>query len=178
MYRPSRVGLAPIRSSSRPSLVLLPLAVYGPAPTNRTDTEVGIEGRWCVRYGDALAWVEAPSEAAAVRRSLDFHRLGDWTGDTRELVDFPQDAYTEHAGPHDYTRAVLRLAGSHVCSSRYRNSRNVTARPGYWFRQARCSAPRGAGLLWPHRPFRAGFVILRQSSCSITTAPQGKGTAT
>ena len=69
--------------------------------------EVDVKGWWCVRFGDALAWVEAPSEAAAVRRSLDLHPLGDWTGDARDLVVFAQDAYPEHAGPHDYTRAVL-----------------------------------------------------------------------
>ena len=66
-----------------------------------------MQGWWCVRYGNALACVEAPSEAAAVRRSLDLHRLGDWTDDARKLVAFPQDAYPDHAGPHDYTRAVL-----------------------------------------------------------------------
>ena len=60
-----------------------------------------------MRYGDALACVEAPSAAAALRRSLDLHPLGDWTDDARKLVVFPQDAYPEHAGPHDYTRAVL-----------------------------------------------------------------------
>ena len=42
-----------------------------------------------------------------MRRSLDLHPLGDWTDDARELVVFPQDAYPDHAGPHDYTRAVL-----------------------------------------------------------------------
>lgn len=66
-----------------------------------------MEDWWCVRYGDALAWVEAPSEAAAVRRSLDLYRLSDWTDDARQLVVFPQDAYPEDSGPHDYTRAVL-----------------------------------------------------------------------
>ena len=66
-----------------------------------------MDGWWCVRYGDALACVEASSSAAAVRRSLDLHPLGDWTDDARKLVVFPQDAYPEHAGPHDYTRAVL-----------------------------------------------------------------------
>ena len=66
-----------------------------------------MKGWWCVRYGDALACVEAPSAAAALRRSLDLHPLGDWTDDARELVVFPQDAYLDHAGPHDYTRAVL-----------------------------------------------------------------------
>ena len=40
-----------------------------------------MKGWWCVRYGDALAWVEAPSEAAAVRRSLGLHPLGDWSED-------------------------------------------------------------------------------------------------
>ena len=38
-----------------------------------------------MRYGDALAWVEAPSEADAVRRSLDLYRLGDWTDDVRVM---------------------------------------------------------------------------------------------
>ena len=66
-----------------------------------------MEGWWCVRYGDALVCVEAPSAAAALRRSLDLHPLGDWTDDARELVVFPQDDYPAHARPHDYTRAVL-----------------------------------------------------------------------
>ena len=66
-----------------------------------------MEGWWCVRYGDALACVEAPSAAEALRRSLDLHPLGDWTDDARKLTVFPQDAYPDHAGPHDYTRAVL-----------------------------------------------------------------------
>ena len=34
-----------------------------------------MRGWWCVRFGDALAWVEAPSEASAVWRSLDLHPL-------------------------------------------------------------------------------------------------------
>ena len=61
-----------------------------------------------MRCGDALAWVEAPSAAAAIRRSLELHRLGDWTDDVRKLVVFPQDSYPDNAGSHDYTRAVLR----------------------------------------------------------------------
>ena len=67
-----------------------------------------MEGWWCARHGDALAWVEAPTAAAALRRSLDLHPLGDWTDDAHALVAFPQDAYPDHSGPHDYTRAVLR----------------------------------------------------------------------
>ena len=66
-----------------------------------------MKGWWCVRHGDALAWVEAPSPAAAVQRSLGLHPLGDRTDDARKLVVFSQDAYPDHAGPHDYTRAVL-----------------------------------------------------------------------
>ena len=62
-----------------------------------------MDGWWCVRNGDALACVEASSSAAAVRRSLDLHPWGDWTDDVRELVVFPQVAYPDHAGPHDYT---------------------------------------------------------------------------
>ena len=67
-----------------------------------------MQGWWCVRFGDALACVEAPSAPEALRRSLDLHALGDWTDDARELAVFPQDAYAENSGPHDYTRAVLR----------------------------------------------------------------------
>ena len=48
-----------------------------------------MDGWWCVRYGDALACVEAPSAAAALRRSLDLHPLG--------FDVFPQDAYPDHA---------------------------------------------------------------------------------
>ena len=66
-----------------------------------------MDGWWCVRYRDALAWVEAPSADVAVRRSLDLHPLGDWTNDARRLVVFPQDAYPDNSGPHDHTRAVL-----------------------------------------------------------------------
>ena len=66
-----------------------------------------MEGWWCVRYGAALAWVEAPSGEAAVRRSLDLHPFGDWTDDARRLVVFPVNAYPLNSGPHDYTRAVL-----------------------------------------------------------------------
>ena len=66
-----------------------------------------MDGWWCVRYGDALAWVEAPSAPQALLRSLDLRRMGDWTDDARRLVVFPQDDYPENAGPHDYTRAAL-----------------------------------------------------------------------
>ena len=62
---------------------------------------------WCVRYGDALAWMEAPTAVPAVRRSLDLHPLGDWTDDAGQLAVFPQDACPDNAGRHDYTRAVL-----------------------------------------------------------------------
>ena len=66
-----------------------------------------MEGWWCVRFGDALAWVEAPTAATTVQRSLELHPLGDWTDDAQQLTVFPQDAYPENAGAHDYTRAVL-----------------------------------------------------------------------
>lgn len=81
-----------------------------------------MEGWWCLRHGDALAWVESPSAARALRRSLDLHAFGDWTDDARELVVFPQDAYPENAGPLDYTRAVLSAARLQVPSSRSRGS--------------------------------------------------------
>ena len=69
-----------------------------------------MKGWCCMRYGDALAWVEASSEAAGIRRSLRLHPLGDWTDDARLLVVFPQDAYPDNSGPHDYTRAVRNAA--------------------------------------------------------------------
>ena len=65
-----------------------------------------------MRYGDALAWVETPTQADAVRRSLDLHPLGGWTDDARNLVVFPQDEYPANSGPHDYARAVLNARPS------------------------------------------------------------------
>ena len=79
-----------------------------------------MKGWWCVRYGDALACVEAPSAAAALRRSLDLHPLGDWTDDARKLAVSPQDTYPEHAGPHDYTRAVLNAEPARPARRRVR----------------------------------------------------------
>ena len=51
-----------------------------------------MEGWWCVRHGDALAWVEAPTEAEAIRRSLELNPMGDWTDDAREFAAFHRDA--------------------------------------------------------------------------------------
>ena len=45
-----------------------------------------MDGWWCVRYSDSLAWVEAPTADAAVQRSLGLHPLGDWTDDAGELL--------------------------------------------------------------------------------------------
>ena len=52
-----------------------------------------MDGWWCVRFGDALAWVESPSAPQALRRSLDLHALGDRADDARDLVVFLEDAY-------------------------------------------------------------------------------------
>ena len=46
------------------------------------------------------------------------HPLGDWMDDPRTLRVFPQDAYSDQSGPHDYTRAVLREAAASVAASR------------------------------------------------------------
>ena len=80
---------------------------------------------WCVRYGAALAWVEAPSAPPALRRSLELHPLGDWMDDASELVVFAQDGYPDHAGRHDYTRAGLNaeLLPLHRCGARLRGCR-------------------------------------------------------
>ena len=56
-------------------------------------------GWWCVRHGDALACVEAPSEAQALRRSLDLHALGDWTDDARERSSSPRMRTPRMRGP-------------------------------------------------------------------------------
>ena len=56
-------------------------------------------GWWCVRHGDSLAWVQARSAPAAIRRSLDLHALGDWTDDGRELVVFPRMRTPGMRGP-------------------------------------------------------------------------------
>ena len=74
--------------------------------------QVDMKGWWCVWHGDALAWDQTPSAREALRRSLDLHRLGDWTDDVRKIVVFPQDYCSDYAGAHDYTRAVLRAVGA------------------------------------------------------------------
>ena len=73
-----------------------------------------------MRYGDVLACVDAPSAGVALRRSLDLHPLGDWTDDARQLVVFLLDAYPEHAGPHDYTWAVLNAEPARPARRRVR----------------------------------------------------------
>ena len=67
-----------------------------------------MDGWWCVRYGDALAWVEAPSAPQALLRSLDLRRMGDWTDDARRLVVFPQDDYPEKAVRNSYKLLIKR----------------------------------------------------------------------
>ena len=99
-----------------------------------------MKGWWCVRYGDALAWVEAPTQADAVRRSLDLHPLGDWTDDARDLVVFPQDAYPDNTGRHDYTRAVLNARPP----SGRRSSSRGTKSPIPSFGRGPCVARRSA----------------------------------
>lgn len=47
-------------------------------------------GWWCVRYGDAAASVETPTEAEAVQRSLQLHPLGDSTETRRGLAVAPE----------------------------------------------------------------------------------------
>lgn len=72
-----------------------PLPVYRHAPDLSPDMEVDVRGWWCVRYGDALAWVEASTPADTVQRSLGLAPLGHWTDDARRLVVFLQDAYPD-----------------------------------------------------------------------------------
>ena len=117
-----------------------------------------MDGWWCVRYGDALAWVEAPSAPQALLRSLDLRRMGDWTDDARRLVVFPQDDYPENAGPHDYTRAALSAEPSPP-RRRARARRGVRAVHGTVLRihhrdghRARRGGERGARF----RPLRCG----------------------
>lgn len=67
-----------------------------------------MKGSSCVRHGEALASVEAPSANAPVENALDLYPPGDWTDEPRALVVFPQDDYPHNAGRHDYTQAGLR----------------------------------------------------------------------
>ena len=60
---------------------------------------------WCVRHGGPLAGVDPLTAIAAVQPSLGLYPLGDWTDDAGDLVVFPQDAYPDNTGLHDYTRA-------------------------------------------------------------------------
>ena len=126
--------------------------------------ESDMKGWWCVRYGDALACVEAPSAGAALRRSLDLYPLGDWTDDARNLVVFPQDAYPEHAGPHDYTRAVLNADGPSGSRSRNRGSQSPTTPSLRSARRAARPALGPAPCSSLTRPMRRGPVASRRGA--------------
>lgn len=78
-------------------------------PREGRTAEDDMKGCWWVRFGDALAWIDAPSEATSVRPALDLHRLGNWTDDARNLVIFPQHAYPHNSGSHGCTRAALNV---------------------------------------------------------------------
>ena len=58
---PQRGAVVPFpcvpRLSRYPCVIRLPVPVYGHAPRLPPDLEVDMRGWWCVRYGDALAWV-------------------------------------------------------------------------------------------------------------------------
>ena len=131
-----------------------------------------MEGWWCVRYGDALAWVEVSSAPQALRRSLELHHFGDWTDDARELVVFPQDAYPETMrGLHDYTRVVLNAEPSPPPERR----RARLARPRVdasslslprrrWLHSDSSPAPRPRlGGVWPSRLSTAVLGLLQGS---------------
>ena len=92
--------------------------------------DLDMDGWWCVRYGDAFAWVEAPTAASAVRRSLDLYSLGDWTDDARKLVVFPQSAYSDNSvvGLAAWTGSRHRPARFGTDSKR-RNSSTEFANP-------------------------------------------------
>ena len=87
-------------------------------------------------YGDALAWVEAPSAAVALRRSLELYPLGASTNDVRELVVFPQDAYPDNSGPHDYTRLVLNAGAP-----------SSPGKPDWYFVVLNCASEKGLSSL-------------------------------
>ena len=118
----------------------VPVPVYrAHRVARRRSEDVEMRGWWCVRFGDSLAWVEAPTADAAVQRSLELHPLGDWTDDAGELLVCAQDAYPENAGPHDYTRAVLEAKPSPP--RRRRDSRSA----GSPLRSSRRRLPSGSG---------------------------------
>ena len=70
--------------------------------------ESNMKGWRCVRYGDALAWVEAPSAWAALRRSLNLYPLGDWTDDARARRVSPGCVLGACGVPRLHTRGVER----------------------------------------------------------------------
>ena len=91
-----------------------------------------MRGWWCVRYGDALAWVEAPSGAAAVRRSLDLAPMGDWTDDVQNLVVFPQDRYPEECRTsrlHPRRSERRSIFGASIPVPRYAEGPNPSLHP-------------------------------------------------
>ena len=113
-----------------------------------------MDGWWCVRCGEALAWLQAPSAASAVRRSLVLFPLGDWADDARKLRVFPPDAYPEHAGPRDYTRAVLN---ANVATGR---------RPPRWGSSRRSTPPTRSSPRTAHSVRSADAAYVADAACT------------
>ena len=76
-----------------------------------------MDGWWCVRYGDALAWIEAPSASRVLRRSIELYPLGDWTNGASELVVFPLKQHLLGDWTGDVRMLVGFLQDSHPAIS-------------------------------------------------------------
>ena len=112
-------------------------------------------GQRILIFGMAMRWLASkllrqPQRCGAAARST-FTLWATWTDDARKLVVFPQDAYPDHAGPHDYPRTVLNPI--------LRRFRGVVP----------SVRPRGAPLPFPIRATAWGAVPVRRF-CSMVRA--------
>ena len=77
-------------------------------------TDTVWDGWWVVRWGQRLVHIEADDARDAIQGSIEALRgLGDWTADPRELRAFPYVEMRKHAGPRDFTRAVIDRVRRH-----------------------------------------------------------------
>ena len=84
--------------------------------------DVDVNGPWCERIGDAVAWLAASSAGPALQNPFDLVPIGDWTADIRRLILLLQALYPDARGLRDANCLVLPAQAMPPRRSRHRDS--------------------------------------------------------
>ena len=166
------------RDSSSPVLVpFLPIPLRAPtpdpgvgsAPQDSREVEVDMKGWWCVRYGDSLAWVEAPSVFSLLGSSGYVYARSEALRPIREQILNPGE---------DTALSLVRGPPSSTCvrptaspSTGVRRRRSSASSPGA---RARRSSPSPAWCLLPPGPVQLPYLRVGTMR-SRSTATMGTG---